>query len=113
MTKVTDVDFVEAGTARPAAPPGDAWHWLLGHPYGRDLLACKLRLAKPQLRFQHYCLPPEVFPALEAIVDRLELRAWPVPRSLKEKLRASCLLLRMIWALKMKRKPPDWRRPAA
>ena len=112
MTEVSDVDFIEAGTER-ATPRADPGHWLLGHPYGRDLLACKLRLEKPQLRFQHYCLSPEVYPHLEEMVDRLGLRGWPAPLPLKEKLWASCLLLRMIWALKMKHKPPVWRRPAA
>jgi hypothetical protein len=88
----------------PAPPP----HWLIRHPYGRDLLACKLRTVRPDVQFSYYCITPKVFPYLEAMIDLLDLRAWPAPVGTREGVAAGWRLLRMIWALKMQRELPTW-----
>lgn len=81
--------------------PNNASHWLLRHPYGRDLLACKLRQARPDLRFNHYHLGVELMPLLELMIDLLELRDWSEPRTRRERIATSVLLLRTIFAFKM------------
>ena len=84
-------------------------HWLLRHPYGRDVLITKLREVRPDLQFMRYRTPVELEPFLEAMVDLLQMRDWPRPRTLGERVKVGLLLIRMALAQSMKRDMPDWR----
>src|SRR5687768_6853604 len=59
-------------------------HWLLRHPYGRDVLITKLREVR---QFMRYCTPVELEPFLEAMVDLLQMRDWPRPRTVAERVK--------------------------
>ncbi len=123
-----DLTPVGAGLAAPAAPtsgassgfrredyrlqPGAGYaqeHWLLRHPYGRDVLITKLREVRPDLQFMRYRTPVELEPFLEAMVDLLQMRGWPRPRSVGDRVKVGVFLIRMALAQSMKRDLPDWR----
>jgi hypothetical protein len=84
-------------------------HWLLRHPYGRDVLITKLREVRPDLQFMRYRTPVELEPFLEAMVDLLQMRDWPRPRTVAERVKFGVFLIRMALAQSMKRDLPDWR----
>jgi len=84
-------------------------HWLLRHPYGRDVLITKLREVRPDLQFMRYRTPVELEPFLEAIVDLLQMRDWPRPRTVGERVKVGVFLIRTALAQSMKRDLPDWR----
>ena len=84
-------------------------HWLLRHPYGRDVLITKLREVRPDLQFMRYRTPVELEPFLEAMVDLLQMRDWPRPRTVAERVKVGVFLIRMALAQSMKRDLPDWR----
>lgn len=84
-------------------------HWLLRHPYGRDVLITKLREVRPDLQFMRYRTPVELEPFLEAMVDLLQMRDWSRPRTLGERLKVDLFLIRMALAQSMNRDRPDWR----
>ena len=102
--------LAELSSGRDSDPERTEVHWLLQHPYGRDLLACQLRKSRPAVEFEHYCLGPEIHPQLEEMVDQLGLREWRRPATLAGRAQAAWLLLRMIWALKMERRLPRWQK---
>jgi len=58
----------------------------------------------------HYRIEPEIFPYMESMIDLLELREWPEPRTVGDRIRAAVMLMRMVYAFKMGRELPDWRR---
>jgi len=84
-------------------------HWLLRHPYGRDVLITKLREVRPDLVFMRYRTPVELEPFLEAMVDLLQMRDWPRPRTVAERIKVGLFLIRMALAQSMNRDRPDWR----
>ena len=84
-------------------------HWLLRHPYGRDVLITKLREVRPDLQFMRYRTPVELEPFLEAMVDLMQMRDWPRPRMVGDWVKAGVFLIRMALAQSMKRDLPDWR----
>ena len=91
-------------------------HWLLRHPYGRDVLITKLREVRPDLQFMRYRTPVELEPFLDAMVDLLQMRDWPRPRTVRERVKVGMFLVRAALAQSMKRELPDWRKafgPAA
>lgn len=84
-------------------------HWLLRHPYGRDVLITKLGEVRPDLRFTRYRTPVELEPFLDAMVDLLQMRDWPRPRTARERVKVGVVLICMALAQSMKRDLPDWR----
>lgn len=123
-----DLTPVGADLAAPAAPtagasggfrredyrlqPGAGYaqeHWLLRHPYGRDVLITKLREVRPDLQFMRYRTPVELEPFLDAMVDLLQMRDWPRPRTVGDRVKVGVFLIRMALAQSMKRELPDWR----
>ena len=84
-------------------------HWLLRHPYGRDVLITKLREVRPDLQFMRYRTPAELEPFLEAMVDLLQMRDWPRPRTVAERVKVGVFLIRMALAQSMKRDLPHLR----
>lgn len=84
-------------------------HWMLRHPYGRDVLITKLREVRPDLQFMRYRTPVQLEPFLEAMVDLLQMRDWPRPRTVAERVKVGLFLIRMALAQSMNRDRPDWR----
>ncbi|HEX2548060.1 MAG TPA: hypothetical protein VHL79_24460 [Ramlibacter sp.] len=85
-------DFRQHPALTAAAP-----HWLRGTVYGRHLLKLKLRQVHPQLYVALVRPQPEHEGLLEAMVDLLDLREWPQPRTLSERVAATREILRMAW----------------
>lgn len=52
---------------------------------------------------------PEHEQLLESMVDVLDLREWPEPKTISERLRAMWQMLRMAFHITEGRDPPDWR----
>lgn len=69
-------------------------HWLVNAIYGRQLLKTKLRHARPDLKVSRVRHQPEYDALLEAMVDVLDLREWPEPKTVSERLDALCTILR-------------------
>lgn len=88
-------------------------HWLLSHPYGRDLLVSKVRLDHPELQVPRYRIPAELEPLLDSAIDALDLREWPAPVTLRERFKAAALLVRYGVRLSAGLKLPSWRPEAA
>lgn len=113
MPHIVDMDLTPAFSPadfrlHPGAEPVEP-HWLIKHPYGRDLLACKLRQMRPDVKFMHYRIDRALFPFLESMIDLLGLRDWPAPVTVRERLTTSLMLLRMVFAFQMQRELPHWR----
>lgn len=70
-------------------------HWLLGAIYGRHLLKTKLRQMRPDLTVFMVRDQPEHEQLLETMVDVLDLRDWPQPKTFPDKLAAVRRILRM------------------
>lgn len=87
------------------APP----HWLRDAIYGRHLLKTKLRQMRPDLQVLMVREQPEHEQLLETMVDVLDLRDWPEPKTIATKLKAVRLILRMALAIDDGREPPSWR----
>lgn len=87
-------------------------HWLLSHPYGRDLLISKVRLDHPGLLVPRYRIPADLEPLLDSAIDALDLRDWPAPRTLRERFKAAALLVRYGFRLSAGLKLPTWRAEA-
>jgi len=84
-------------------------HWLLSHPYGREVLIHKLREVRPDLQFFRFRTPPELEPFLDAMIDLMGMRDWPEPRTVGERVRAGLMLLRIGFAQGGGYELPDWR----
>lgn len=70
-------------------------HWLRCSAYGRHLLKLQLRRMHPELAVHLLWDQPQYEGLLEAMVDVLELREWPRPRTLAERMRAAVEILGM------------------
>jgi hypothetical protein len=78
-------------------------HWLRAAIYGRHLLKLKLRQLRPDLGVVLVREQPQYEGLLEAMVDVLELREWPAPRTLSQRLAATRAILRMAWSIDVAR----------
>lgn len=74
-------------------------HWLRAAVYGRHLLKLKLRQLRPDLDVLLVREQPQYEGLLEAMVDVLDLRDWPAPRTLSQRLAATRAILRMAWSI--------------
>ncbi len=74
-------------------------HWLRAAVYGRHLLKLQLRQTRPDLGVVLVRAQPQYEQLLEAMVDVLDLRDWPVPRTLSQRLAATRAILRMAWSI--------------
>lgn len=83
-------------------------HWLLQHPYGRELLFTSLRRVRPEVRVDRFHTAPEHELLLDGMIDSLGLREWPRPTAIGERMRASLMLLRYGFSMGGCRSP-DWR----
>jgi len=84
-------------------------HWLLRHTYGREILLAKLREVRPDVRVHRFRTTPEDEHWLDSAIDYMDLRDWPEPQTLRERVRASLLLLRYVACLAGGYGLPDWR----
>lgn len=74
-------------------------HWLRRSIYGRHLLKLQLRQMRPDLAVVLVRDQPQYEGLLEAMVDVMDLRDWPCPRSLSQRLEATRAVLRMAWTI--------------
>lgn len=81
-------------------------HWLMNTVYGRQLLKTKLRQTRPDLQVLLIRHQPEYEPLLEAMVDVLDLREWPEPKTASERLKALRAILRSTLELSALGQPP-------
>ena len=88
-------------------------HWLLGAIYGRPLLKAKLRQMRPDLQVLSMRDDPAHEQLLETVVDVLDLRDWPEPRTFSERIKAARLMLRMTLDVSEGREPSTWRATGA
>lgn len=84
-------------------------HWLLSHPFGRDVLVNKVGEVRPELRVLRYRQSAAVDAVLDAMVDLMELRDWPQPATVGERIRVGLMLLRIGFAQASRSAIPDWR----
>lgn len=109
MPHVVNLDLRAADFRQhPAMELADP-HWLLGAIYGRPLLKTKLRQMRPDLQVLSMRDDPAHEQLLETMVDVLDLRDWPAPTTLTEKVKALRLMLRMTLDISEGREPPSWR----
>jgi hypothetical protein len=109
MPLVVKLDLTAADFRQHPAMEFATPHWLLGAIYGRQLLKTKLRQMRPDLEVTSLRDRPEHEQLLEAMVDVLDLRDWPKPRMVSERLKAARLILRMTLEICGGREPPSWR----
>lgn len=102
--ELTAVDFRQHPPVEECEP-----HWLLSAIYGRHLLKTKLRQMRPDLQVLMMCDQPEYEQLLESAVDVLDLREWPEPKPVSDRLKAVRLILRMAFEIGEGREPPSWR----
>jgi hypothetical protein len=84
-------------------------HWLLRHPYGREVLLAKLKEVQPDVRVHRFRTRPEDEQWLDRAVDYMGLRDWPEPKTIRERVRASFLVFRYIACMAGGYALPDWR----
>lgn len=109
MPHVVSLDLIAADFRQHSAMEFATPHWLLGAIYGRALLKAKLRQMRPDLQVLAMRDAPEHEQLLEAMVDVLNLREWPEPRTVTEKVKALRRMLRMTLDISEGREPPSWR----
>ena len=96
-------------TAGQATLPQAARHWLVDAVYGRDLLKAKLRAVRPDLTVKRWAEQRELNPLLDDMVDALQLRDWPEPKSAMDRVRYVATVLKMMCAVDGGRPVPSWR----
>lgn len=84
-------------------------HWLLDSIYGRQLLKAKLRMERPELKVTLQRDLRELDPLLNVMIDMLDLRDWPKPRTLVERFKALRLHLQMQLDIEEGRPLRDWK----
>lgn len=109
MPHVVKLDLTAADFRQHPAMEGERPHWLLGAIYGRPLLKTKLRQMQPDLQVLALRDQPEHEQLLESVVDVLDLRDWPEPKTVSERLKAVRMILRMTLEISEGREPPSWR----
>lgn len=84
-------------------------HWLLDSVYGRQLLKTKLHQVRPDLNVVLMREQPELDPMLNTLLDSMDLREWPKPRTVGERIKAFRVQLRMAVEIDNGRDCPSWR----
>src|SRR5438046_2974910 len=84
-------------------------HWLLRHPYGREVLVTKLREVRPDVKVRRYQTAPEHEQFLDAMIDYMDMRDWPEPRTIGERVRAALLLVRYGFCMGGGYRLPHWK----
>lgn len=110
MPHVVNLDLTAADFRQHPAIETAVPHWLLVAIYGRHLLKTKLRRMRPDLQVLSMRDQPEHEQLLESVVDVLDLREWPEPKTVSERLKAVRLILRMTFEIGQGREAPTWRR---
>ena len=88
MPHVVNLDLTAADFRQHPAMEDASPHWLLGAIYGRSLLKTKLRQMRPDLQVLTMRDRPEHEQLLESMVDVLDLRDWPEPKSVSVRISA-------------------------
>lgn len=109
MPHVVQLDLTVADFRQHPAMEDAIPHWLRSAIYGRHLLKTKLRQMRPDLQVLSVRDQPEHEQLLESVVDVLDLRDWPEPKTVSEWLKAVRLILRMTFEISEGREPPGWR----
>lgn len=84
-------------------------HWLLDSVYGRQLLKAKLREVRPDVNVVLVRQQRELDPMLNTIIDSMDLREWPKPRTISERVMAFRMQLRMAFEIESGGDVPSWR----
>ena len=84
-------------------------HWLLDSVYGRQLLKARLRQHRHDIRVTMLLEQPELDPVLNTMIDLMDLREWPRPASLSQRLWALRIQLGMSLDIHQGRSPISWR----
>ena len=84
MPHVVNLDLTAADFRQYPAMEFATPHWLLGAIYGRPLLKAKLRQMRPDLQVLTMRDAPEQEQLLEVMVDVLDLRDWPEPKTVTQ-----------------------------
>lgn len=84
-------------------------HWLLDCVHGRQLLKTRLRQVRPDLKVVMVREQRELDPMLNTIIDMMDLREWPKPRTIGERVRTWRTQLRMAFEIDQGREIPSWR----
>jgi hypothetical protein len=84
-------------------------HWLLDSVYGRQMLKTRLRIDRPDLKVSMLFWQRRLDPQLRVVIELLDLSDWPEPRTLKERLKASWLHLKMTTRIEDGQPLPSWR----
>lgn len=92
---------------------GGVEHWLMRHPLGIDMLVNKLQEVRPDMKVPRYRITPGIRVLLDGMIDLLGMRAWPEPKTARERVRASWLIVRCAFCQGAGRPLPDWRAVAA
>lgn len=108
MSHVVQLDLSTVNSHGQAQSTG-ARHWLLRAVYGRDLLKAQLRAVRPDLTVKRWAEQRELDPSLDEMVDVLQLRDWPEPRTAMEHVRYVATVLKMMCAVDNGRDVPSWR----
>lgn len=109
MPHVVNLDLTAADFRQHPAIELEPAHWLVGAIYGRQLLKTKLRQMRPDLQVLSLRDNPEHEKLLESMVDALDLRDWPEPKTFSGRLKAVRLILRMTFDVSEGRELPTWR----
>ncbi|MBC5767521.1 hypothetical protein [Ramlibacter albus] len=109
MPHIVELDLTPAEMFRQHPATEREPHWLLKAVYGRDLLKEQLRRSEPNLQVPVWRDAPELDAMLEQMVDRLGLREWTRPTTLRERARYLGLVLAMTRAVQKGAALPDWR----
>lgn len=109
MPHVVNPDLTAADFRQHPAMESETPHWLVGAIYGRHLLKTKLRQMRPDLQVLSMRDNPDHEHLLESMVDELDLRDWPEPRTISDRLKAVRLILRMTFEISEGRDAPTCR----
>lgn len=109
MPHVVNVNLTAVDFRQHPAMESETPHWLVDAIYGRHLLKTKLRQTRPDLQVPSMRDDPEHEHLLESMVDELELRDWPEPKTISDRLKAGRLILRMTFEITEGREAPMWR----
>ena len=88
--------FRQSYTPGDKAPRGDARHWILDFPSGRDLLKTAARKYKPEERLPVFGHSPGIDMVLDAMIDQLGLRDMPEPEAAFQKAK---LNFKFLWMM--------------
>lgn len=84
-------------------------HWLVRHPFGRDLLVGTLQQRRPELEIPTFCTPRIFDSLLNDMVDELGMREWKEPSGMLEHVKTAAFLLHCAWNEGSGLPLPNWR----